>query len=697
MEMFEERCRNICSEQNWTYEGIAISLPKIFSGYFSTASPVEWKCISLSFYILHLLCAELSKSDTEVLSVQQLKSIKKCIKQIVNIGICTKLQPNLPLYSQADLCTKSKDIFLDYNILKCTTLGLCEFMKNLNLRLLILPASLKAILVAIYQIAFCPLKQPTIDDACDGVMTQEIYQRLLEEKKVFSNLLLTLKSSIHPTIYVRETMVIFQSNSPVWFKKAVSQTLTYIIRSENGIENISMTLLDGISNDSTQTWNIIDVISRLILSCRKFPDFRENICKQLVGLLDKVTDTTLVYERIFTHYTKVFYKVDPENTKDLFVRPVITYLLYFTYQSHKFQDDEDLTEKIKQTARVTHAIFVEHLVEYPELPIELLTPVLAVLYRFYVIMTNTPFKSVNEDLKSILNSYLEKFPNISFSVFDSFLFNISSNEILPLRNDVHFKLKNDKILLSFSKHTVNYSITETADCLLELLKPKTHLLVNFFGFLLNCLTNRDKYFKKANEDLLNVEEEFMNECIEQNLVIYKLLSDLAESKDVQKQITKTPKDIINYTEMVLNKAVELSTYKTSDTDSNAFQSVFTILMILQNLVVNCSKNNLASYKVLIKPLRKIYDDDTIDTETKNIVNEILEVLDKGKVKTTRLVVEEVKTDLDKALEDSCDPLLPTRGHGLMVLTRLVEKKDQNVMDRKQYILNIFQVSSKHFC
>lgn len=687
----EELFKNISEKVNCTYEGITKSFPDIFSTYFSEEVPSEFKCIALSFYILSLLNTTLEKCKEEILSVQQTKEVKNCIKHVVKLGICSKLLPNLPLHLKLKSNKESNDIFLNYNILKCSTLGLCRFLKNPYLRLLIISDNLKEILVAVYQISYCPLKQPSSDITGDNVMTQEIYQRLLQERKIFVNLLTHLNDSIHPGIYVRDTMVILQSNSPTWFKKAVSQTLTNRIRSRNGIEHICGALLSGASNDSTQTWKILDVMSKLILSCKNFPDFRENICKQLIDLLDKVTEDTLIFERIYSHCTKSVYLVDAELTKEIFLRPLIGYLTFFTYRSHKFEGSEDLTDKVKQKVRLIHSLFVERSVALSNLPIEILTPVLMILFRFYVVTSSSSFKSVNEDLKSILLVYMKSDSNNLFAIFDSFLFGIGSNKILKIRNDVTIKSENSKILLKYTEHFTNYSITENSDCMMELFKSETNIMVNLFCYLLNCLINKDKYFVKANEDLLNVEDEFMNEFIERNLAVYKLLSDLAEDKNIQKHLIKNPDDVIRYIETVLRKTIELATHKSVDTDSSAFQSLFTVLMILQSLVSNGVKTALSSYKLLVNPLKKICDEIT-NKETKGIIMEILDNLDKGKGKTAHSDVEEIKTEFDKALEDICDTLLPTRGHGLMTLAKLIERKDENAMTRKQYVLNIFQVN-----
>ncbi|XP_018576104.1 transport and Golgi organization protein 6 homolog [Anoplophora glabripennis] len=692
-ELLENKYKEICKQLDCDYENIRNALKSTTDLYFSNEINTDWKYICLSLYILHLLNRELVSQD-ELLSVQQSKTIKNCIDNIVIVGILTKIQSNLPFYvaiHQPD----PTDIFLNYNILKCTTHGLCELLKYPILRLLILPDSLRAILVAVYQICFCPLKKPDQKtERKSSVMSEEIYNKLTEEKTLFLKLLQHLRATIHPGIFVKETMAIFYTSAPNWFKKSVSHTLTSIIRSQNGVEHVAVALLDGANDDSAKTWKILEVFSKLILSCKDFPDFRDNICKQLTTMLDKVTDESLVFERIYTHCTKAIYHADEEMGKNIFVRRIVVFFLYFTYKDHKFEEGEFLTNKIKQHVRLLHAVFAEKSVDNPNLPVKLLTPVVNVIFRLYAFTSNTSLKNVNTELKDVLISFLDSNSVDQFILFDSFLFGINSKEILTFRNDIILKTEKEDVLLNYSDHAVTYSVVENSDCLLDLLKNRTHIRVKLFGYLLNCLVHKDKYFHKSNEGLLNIETEFMSEFVERKLTVYKLLSDLAEDKDIQAVITDDPHDIIKYINNVLEAAIAKSVHKTTDFDSEEFQIFFTILMILQILVINSSKINLKVFKIL-NVLLEVIENETVNNEVKDLVGKILEILERGKAKPRRMVVEEVKSELDKALENICDPLLPVRGHGLMSLTKLVEKKDKNAMERKQYILNIFQQSLKN--
>lgn len=634
-------------------------------------------------------------TEKEGFSVQQMKHLRNHLRHIVNIGICTKLLPNLSRHIQSQVACDNGDIFYNYNILKIVTSAICDLLDCPNMRLIILPDHLGPILVACYQIAFCPLKKPSLDCKREArnSMTEQIYQQLIVEKQNFVDLVDHLQKSIHPGIFVKETMAIFHSYAPPWFKRSVSQNLTSVMKSKQGIENIAIALLDGAINDSTKTWNILDVISKLILSCKTHPDFKENIGNQLTKLLSRVTEHTLIYERIYTHCTKSLYKIDPELAKDVLVRPIVSFLLHFTYKSHSFEDNQNLTQELKRTVRILHTLFIEKEIDLDELPIELLTPAVGVLFIFFTLTLNTKFECTKKELKGLLGAYLSENLDKADMIFDDFLFCISSDKILPIRNDIMIKISDEEIHLYPSEHSLSYSVSENADALQEILRSKTDMRVKFFGYLLNCLVNKEKYFKRGSVELMSFEKEFMTEHLEKILVVYKLLAELAEDKNIQNLITQEPEEILRYIDNVLKNSLELNNLKVLEPDTEAFHTLFTVLMILQNLVRSCSKSKLENFKVLVGYLERIFEQ-TKDGEMQIIIQEILKILDEREVKLTKMFVEEMKTEFDKALEDICDPLVPIRGHGLMTLAKLVEKRDKSIMDRKNYVLNIFQVKKK---
>ncbi|XP_030757835.1 transport and Golgi organization protein 6 homolog [Sitophilus oryzae] len=681
--IFGEKNTQICTELDCDYDQISSSLENITKHYFSNSAITEWTYLLGNFYVLRQITITLQDSKhTELLSVKEIAKIKKCVVSLVKIGISTKLLPNLP-FAVNETYTVTDDIFYQYNILKCTILALTNFLKSESLRVIILTNCLGVLLSGLYQIAFCPIKKE--------LSTQDIYNRLINEKQMTLKILQQLKEHIHPNIYVKETMIIFQKKSPPWFKKAVSQTLTNILFSPNGVESVAVAMLLNFGNDQTKSWKALDILYRLLSSCKSLPNFKDNICKQILGLLDKTTEDSLILERLFIICTKRFYFECHEIGKDVFLRKVISELLFFTCKEFKFENVA-CTEKLKKTIRLLFGIFVENTVDYACLPIEIIKPVLSVIFRIFALTVSSIFKTTHKETRLLIQKYLES-NNNDIVVFDSLIYGINApQQILSFRNDIELFIETNEIVVKHAEHSVVYSVCKNCEVVVNLLESRKDLLKKLFIYLLNCLNNKQKYFQRSDDRLLTLENEIMNEYFERYLSVYKLLSTLAEDKDIQKLIVESPQEIIVFIKQILEKSQETGVHKSSKFECDEFQTLFTVILVLNALIGNTSKIN-KMFDDLIEPLQTI-SNETKHSELRTLIEQILNNLKIDKSKSRNIDNGE-KSTLDVVVEDICDPLLPVRGHGLMALKKLVEKKDPSVVKRMQYVLTIFQQNVKN--
>ncbi|XP_044267137.1 transport and Golgi organization protein 6 homolog [Tribolium madens] len=619
------------------------------------------KYMMLNFYILELVNEQLATSDISVLSVQETKNVKTCLKILMNNGILTNIQPKLPYFIPTH--TSTSDIYSDYTLLKCTVLGFYKYMKYPNLRMLILPHLLQGMLVAFYQLAYCPLKKPTTDAQDKFVMTPETYQKLVHDQEEFRRILDDISHNIHPTILIRETMVLFQANAPLWFKKSISNTLTKIIRSPKGVQHIASALLSGSEDDTTKAWKILEVLTKLISSCRKFPDFETNICNQVLNLLVSSRDL-LIFERLVVSCTKCLYSEDKELCNAVFVKRITTPLLYFANKEHQFRD-EDVTDDIKQTVRLLYGCFIDGL------PTNLLTTYINVLFHLYHLTVKSALETTRKELREILIKFLQACTKMH-ELLDNFIFGFTINGILQFRNDIVVEI-DQKIIVRNTPHVIIY--TDVMDTVLGLLNLEQKIVL--FGFLLNCVTNKGKYFPTLHNstELLGNEDHVTGAVLERLLTIHRILSQLAENKEVQLFLRNKPDDIINYINNVLSQ----------ESDE---QLVFLVLMILDNLIANSSASALAKYRILEQSLSTKSN----NQELKTLCDKLKQALNEEKTQTCETTDE--KTEFEEALEDVYDPLLPVRGHGLLTLSKLLEKKDKQALERKQYLLNLFQLHLK---
>jgi hypothetical protein len=679
--LFRRKYEGIATLLECSHDDIVKHISSIHSIFDSSKQTFEWKYICLNFYILELLNAELSKSEIEVLSVQDGKCAKTALGSLMLHGILKKIQPNLPhrvLVEDSNKSTEEIDIIYNYNVLKCTTYGLCNIIKYSNLRMLILPHCLQGMLVAVLQIAYGPLKKPSKSDPQDKfVMTESTYEKLLNDQQLFREILDDLSRRIHPTIFVKEIMALFQSNAPIWFKKSISNNLTRIMRSKKGVQHIALAMLDGTDDDTTKTWKILDILTKLIMTCRKFSDFQENICAQVLSLAKTTNRDLPVFERVVVSCTKCLYFEDKEMCEAVFLQRIMTPLLYFAYKEHQFRDDDEVTDDIKQTVRLIHGCFVDNSVSLPCLPSKLLKTLINVIFHFYHLTVKSKFKTTNKELKELLVKYLQSCTTVEiYQLLDNFLFDFTVTDVPQFRNDVIIEV-DKSIVVKHSEHSIIYATSDVIDAVFNLLNTEQKIIL--FGYLLKCITDKKKYFptNSNSKELLDTEDHATNTVLERLLATHKLLSQLSEDKDVQRSLKERPDDIIEYIDKVLSA------------ETNDFELVFVIAMILDNLISNSSASALTKYQILTKHLSTLATK-TTDVELKCLCHKIVTLLNNEREYSSEKSHDE-KTEFDKALEDVYDPLLPVRGHGLLVLSKLVEKKDKQAVERKQYLLNLFQV------
>lgn len=642
------------------YHTINAELHTITKHYFSKEITWEWKYLLAKYYIFNHIGTILTSSNySELLSIKEVKSTKSAVNTLMKLGVNTKMLPKIPCYATPIFGkTLKKDEFVDYNILKCSLVAFCHFLKNIHLKALLLPDCLRSILSGLYQIAYCPLNKTLLETT-----SKEIYETLLNDKKLAVNLLNSLSQS---ACYVKETMSIPLNTAPPWFRKQVSQTLTGILVAPKGVERITVAMM---MEGNTEEWKVLDVVFKLVLSCKDREDFKDNLCQQIVRYLVSENRN----EHLFVLCTKRLYHIDAELSREIFVKRALQGLVYLTIQGEGFKDGS-YTDQIMQSIRLVHAIFVEKNADSPCLPLALLKPVLEVVFRVYQCCLETIFKTTCAEAKAVLVEYL-KHTDEDILVFDSLMFGNcdAQNDILPFRKNLVLTVEGSEILLKTIIEQQNYCAS-----LESLLNNNTELSVKYFKYLITCIVSRKKLFQTTNEQQLNLT----------SLVVLSDLITLIQKKQVQKHILDNPLEIITFLKDTLDDMVAANVHRTTQFEDDDFKTLFTVMMVLNTLSANYTKKSLSMFRVFKEVLHKI----KLETHHKELVD-LIETVEKNIFSHTnkRSEKDKNKSKLDLILEDIGDPLLPVRGHGLMALKKLVEKKDKDVMEKKQYVLTIFQV------
>jgi hypothetical protein len=69
--------------------------------------------------------------------------------------------------------------------------------------------------------------------------------------------------------------------------------------------------------------------------------------------------------------------------------------------------------------------------------------------------------------------------------------------------------------------------------------------------------------------------------------------------------------------------------------------------------------------------------------------------EKEEVDEEKVDTAEPKSALLQVFEELCDPLLPTRGHALIELAKLVEKRDPTTLSKKDVVQKVFEENLRH--
>ena len=684
------------------------SLPTInIDQFIGTDDSITWEYIALNCNLLFLLIDSLEKSlPNDVLSVRQTKVLENVFRNFMGIGLRNNLLPNMPQYRHlpSSVSDDSDDILVTYKRLTATAHASIMCFKCLKLRRCLLASNeVIAILNSLYQLVFCPLKKPDSNNGTSSfVMSGDVYVSLVNERKLFEHHLLYLSTNIHNQTLIQSIMMLMRDNSPSWLKRAIKRDLSSIFLGKKGVETVGWAMIDTSadydSNDITKTWQSLDVIMKMILSFRNSVKFQQNLCKQLKDLLNLKNskgEPIGYFENLFILCVKRLYDADKLCCKCYLIPKMFDIFLYFACNGHEVNMEMEILFQLKQALRLLDACFLESKVGESKIPIELLEPFCNIFFNLYVLTLETPLESIHNDLEKLVVNYLEV--HSSGSVFDSLLFDIEYDLFKSINKNIDIKITRNSFSIKKSSFKYQNNINKIIKASMVLCKKSNAISISMFLYLLDCLIQKHKYFNTTTKhDLLHLEgNTILNEMMERKLMVYQLMSTLVEDPTIQKYVNENPLHVLRFIEDILKKAKNNNTHKLEDCENEEFQTIFTVVMVLQALTSNVGEESSVFYRQLV-PLLNSLSSEARNLELKTLITGITDKLMKEKFANNVFEEEVAKSELDKVLEDVFDPMLPVRGHGLIALTKLIENRDKSVADRKQYILNIFQVIEEFF-
>ncbi|KPI94725.1 Transmembrane and coiled-coil domain-containing protein 7 [Papilio xuthus] len=608
------------------------------------------------------LACYIKKDDTVLISVKNQKLLRTCFQLIVSLGISPCLVPGLgislskrstlaAMLSATDLSDEQK-----YELLtECTDF----FVRSYSIPVLkniIISFHLSDYLAALIQLSFAPLKKPGV--YTNFTMTQEMYDKLNLDKKKYIKIYDHLVSNCFQPILMKELLVlqnVKDKTPPAFVRRTITKELSRRLIAQGGLLSLIRCFMDSLEMDSGIEWKKIDIICKLIATkhgdtCEN--EYVQNICNQLkqILILNNNKYLTTAIACLITLTEKY-----PESIAVI----ALTKDVFDSFKCENISKSYIPGTIIFTTQQIEHKIQTYHsALSLPNQEIirKLLTPNLSILFLIGMKCTN---EGIKNKLNEILTKCMEKMDKNEIPVLlKSFLFGdttlskvtveeIQAGLILKAMNNIY---PQDDALFYFIELFKQISDHNFIQAVLEI---SLQMLIDF-----SVKRNGIKI-----EPLLAPEDEpiLLNDLDKQYLNVLHLLSVISESSKINECLKKAPQIVFNFIEYFLEE-----NKKNSECE--------TIALILLNTILP----NIDDYRLTVK-LRKIIP--------------ILEKISQDELNTNSILSKEAillinggrinkNSAYEKVASNAFDNLLPTRGHGILELTKLINQQDAETISKR---------------
>ncbi|XP_046735251.1 transport and Golgi organization protein 6 homolog isoform X2 [Diprion similis] len=548
-----------------------------------------------------------------------------------------------------------------------------------------------SLLAALIQLSSVPLTKPCSESGNGSGstfrMSADIYNQLKREQEQFRVSLLSFIDKLPQSIIIKELMIIFGvQRAPRWLRRETQRLLISRIMKPNGITSLVLSMCDD-SLDSGAHWAKLDVIAKLIATPQgSDPDIYYNsICSQLLNLLESKGKDSLIVTSLCIN---ALYEKNPTVFTKQILNPIMEPLLVTTGKS-------EVMEVLRTEIEVTKCVenlskcFISNGAEFKCLPSKLLSVIAVPLFRLYTKAHRTVYLH-RKNLEQLMLLLLHE-ESMQTDLFSIFLVQHRSNhDEHDFGNNLTFQFgPNSEFEVT---NQVEYiGCDEFGDCLLHLVQNDKILSYNLFCYLLESLSSLNENCHCQDDDIAH--------NMEVKLVYAKLLSVLADTHAIQEAYIRDPEHILSFViSLVEDKSA--SDKENGNEIGTEFDVLYISLMLVKFILENKRKSiDWKPFDKLASSLDKLKTCN-ITTELSTLVKEVTNhIKTKGALTRPRYqdlsVSNEEVTEFDKAIRDLADPLLPVRAHGLMLLTKLVERSDRNVIAQKDIVLYLFQENLKH--
>ncbi|XP_054282724.1 transport and Golgi organization protein 6 homolog [Macrosteles quadrilineatus] len=607
-------------------------------------------------------CLEREEDETgRLLSVAHQRSVRLLLDHIVNLGVWPNLLPGVSPPVNLGTGSDLQNSFSDFEKYKClclVTSGLVELYHNDTLHGIILPQFLTPLMCSLCQLTMGPLKK-----------SSDTYLQLQKERLVYQHHLDNVLNKLYQPMVIKELMIIEGNRkSPKWLKQGVGRLLTQQLHRPHGVLATLNAVRDAANCAAPNTSTHLESVARVITASPAL----NVICPQILEVLDSKEAEII---KVGVICVKTLHNRDPDACESHLLQPITRPLL-------NAASEQEVTVSLQRL----HRCFSVPASDLWCLPVELLTPYIHVLFSLYTKVYQS-VSSVRQTVEDLVWRFLSKCKEPMLNVILRCLLYRERVSGVHIKDGLEFVFGDDGGVQHIESD-VEHSLEEFGDCLMILLERRDNS-----GMLGNKLFTTLLEFSSE-------KKECTIDGFEQQLVTLKLLAVLSENAEVQKSLSMNPQPVVNFLKTMIER------HSHNEENVEIICLVLVVLNVILNDSIHSKSVNWKLFSPLEEPLLKLKGE-AKSTELQMLAEEAYEVItSRGVVRSKNNIASNQKTRQNKppeiksaaaekdlfreALRDSCDPLLPVRGHALIQLGKLLASGDKLAKVKKDQILCIFQ-------
>lgn len=413
--------------------------------------------------------------------------------------------------------------------------------------------------------------------------------------------------------------------------------------------------------------------------------------KNYFQLLDILLAKNLKYgATIANSCMAAMYEINPEICRTKIFSVIADPFLIKSDRQEILKTEDEVSNSIETLAKC----FLSTEAEFKSLPIKLIIDIALPLFHLHLKAS----KSVSHYRTKIRQLLLKILANETTreSIFSIFLEHENNSTLKQnFGNKLSFEFgPTGGFQITGKKVELNYE--EIADCLFDLVQHDEILACSLFNYLLKTLAKFQDPTNFERSNLLETECDVL-ERVTKQLATVQLVSNLANTKNVQEAQIKNPKPLLNFIES-LCKDTKLK--EKSQTSDDSFDILYISLMLVKIILTDRGKpQDWEPFDEFSKFLEKEKKLGKISEHTGSLMNEIINII---RLRSTSQRFYDMSVDpnreseFDKALKDLTDPMLPVRGHGIIALTKLIETSNPDAIAKRDVLIYLFQVKFHYF-